>query len=40
MPTSSGLIEVRLRVTASPVDGLVGREFALAADGTELVVGR
>lgn len=40
MPTSSGLIEVRLRVTASPVDGLVGREFELAADGTELVVGR
>ncbi len=40
MPTSSGRTEVKLRVTASPVDGLVGREIELAADGTELVVGR
>jgi len=40
MPTSSGRTEVRLRVTASPVDGLVGREIELAGDGTELTIGR
>lgn len=40
MPTSSGLIEVKLRVTASPVDGLVGREIELDAGGTEIVIGR
>ncbi len=40
MPTSSRLTEVKLRVTVSPVDGLVGRVIELDADGPELVVGR
>ena len=40
MPTSSGLIDVKLRVTASPVDGLVGTEIPLQASGAALTIGR
>src|SRR6187200_1159177 len=40
MPTSSRLTEVKLRVTASPVDGLVGTEIPLQASGAALTIGR
>jgi ATP-binding cassette subfamily C protein len=40
MPTSSRLTEVKLRVTASPVDGLVGTEVLLVPGGAPLTIGR